>query len=205
MPHAFRRGPVVLLMALLGALALVGCAASSQAMRPTPTPLLVRLPTATPIATPSDPTGQALLKTARSAVASDARSVGVTYDPRSRQLTVIVVIDGIVPDTDARIAAAYARVKALTFREQSDLWSSGLPLSQAQVIIMGPTQDEYADIVDQWYGIAVLTAPVARRIPWPNATPASAWALYDQTFLRPSFTVADDIVTGPAATATPGR
>ncbi|HEX9035666.1 MAG TPA: hypothetical protein VF808_01610 [Ktedonobacterales bacterium] len=200
-------GLVACALALLGlALALAGCAsgAASGAARPTDTPVTVSLPTSTPIPTPSDPAGQALLGVARAAAGEDALSVGVTYDTPTRHLTVTVTITGSVPDTDASIATAYARVKALTLAVERALWASGQLLSQAQVIVMGPAQDEYGEVTDQWYGIAVLNQPAARRIPWASATPASAWRLYDQTYLRVSFTVADDIITGPVATYTPG-
>lgn len=192
-------------LALVALLALAGCAAGASA---TPQPTLaagtLMLPTATPIPTPAGPAGQALLRAAQGAVGAGARSVGLTYDTTTKQVTVTIVIDGIIPDTGDQIAAAYKRVKALTFQVERALWASAQPLRQAQVIVMGPAQDEYGEVTDQWYGIAVLNAPAARRITWASATPESAWKVYDQTYLRPSFTVADDINTGPAPTATPG-
>jgi hypothetical protein len=203
MGNRFRREGIAL--ALVALLALAGCAAGASA---TPQPTLaagtLMLPTATPIPTPADPAGQALLRAAQGAVGAVARSVGLTYDTTTQQATATILIDGIIPDTDDRIAAAYTRVKTLTFQVERALWASGQPLRQAQVIVMGPAQDEYGEVTDQWYGIAVLNAPAARNIAWTSATPASAWKRYDQTFLRPSFTVADDIITGPAPTATPG-
>lgn len=206
MGRASRRGVIVIGLALgCGLLALAGCGAGATgAPRPTTPAGQTYLPTDTPIPTPSDPTGQALLRVAQAAAGSGAHGVGATYDAGTRQLTVTLFIDGAVPDTDAQVATAYARSEALTFQEENALWASGLTLNQAQVIIMGPAQDEYANVTNQWYSIAVLSAPVARRIPWATATPASAWKVYDQTYLRPSFTVADDIITGPAPTNTPG-
>ena len=194
-----------LALTLAVALPLAGCAAGASA---TPQPTLaagqIMLPTATPIPTPADPAGQALLRAAREAVGASVRSVGLTYDRTAQQATAMILIDGIVPDTNDQIAAAYARVKTLTLQVEDALWASGQPLRQAQVIIMGPAQDEYGEVTDQWYGIAVLNAPAARRIAWASVTPESGWKLYDQTYLRPSFTVADDIITGPVPTATPG-
>ncbi len=207
MRHAFGRALIALLMALASVLALAGCApgaANSVNSGPTPTPVLAQLPTATPIPTPADPTGQALLRAAQGAAGSAARSVGATYDASAQSLTVTVTINGNVPLTDAQIAAAYARVKALVFQEMNGLWSNGLPLRQATVIIQGPTKDEYNDIINQWYGIAVVKVATARRLSWASATPESAWSAYDQTFLREQFDLFDEIpYAPPAATATP--
>jgi hypothetical protein len=158
------------------------------------------LPTSTPLATPSDPAGQALLQTARAAVGSAAHTVEVAYDVATGNLTVTITITGVPPDTDAAIAAAYARVKTLSFQEMSHLWASGQPLNQVTVDILGPAQDEYDIIYPQDYSIATLNAATARRISWASATPASAWALYDNTFLRTSFTVFDDVPAAPTAT-----
>lgn len=206
--RAFRRGRAPLL-ALVGILALAGCAsvaANSADTGPTPTPVLAHLPTATPIATPSDPVGQELLASAQGAVGSAARSVGVAYDARAESLTATVTIDGNVPLTDAQIAAAYARVKTLCFQEMNGLWSSGLPLRQVMVIIMGPTHDEYNATVNQWYGIAVVKEATARRFSWASATPESAWSAYDQTFLRELFDLFDEIPPAPPMpTATAAR
>jgi hypothetical protein len=203
MARLSRRGMLVIGLALV--MTLAGCGARASGVpQPTLAAGQTYLPTDTPIPTPADPTGQALLRVAQAAAGTDAHGVGAAYDAGTRQLTVTLFIDGIVPDTNAQIATAYARSKALTFKVEDALWASGLTLSQAQVIVMGPAQDEYANITNQWYSIAVLSAPVARRIAWASATPESAWKSYDQTYLRPSFTVADDIITGPVATSTPG-
>jgi hypothetical protein len=195
--------------ALALGLALSGCAsvtANNINTGPTPTPVLAQLPTATPIPTPADPTGQALLRTARSALGSSARSVEGTYDTSAQSLTVTVTIDGNVPLTDDQIAAAYARVKALVLQEMSGLWSSGLPLRQAMVIIQGPTKDEYNIIINQWYGIAVVKESTARHFAWASATPESAWKTYNQTYLREQFDLFDEIPPAPPlATATPTK
>jgi hypothetical protein len=207
MPHAFRRGAMVFLMALVGALALTGCAASAATgadTGPTPTAVLEKIPTATPIATPSDPTGQALLNTARIAVGSAATLVEAVYDGRTQSLTVIVTISGDLPLTNAQIAAAYARIKALCFQEMSKLWSSGPSLRQATVVILGPAKDEYNAIINQLYGYAVVNESTARRVSWASATADSAWSAYDKTYLRPDFDLFDDIPPAPPApTATP--
>ena len=208
MRHAFMRGRVSLII-LAFTLTLAGCApgvASGADTGPTPTPVLVKLPTATPIATPSDPVGKEPPATAQGAVGSAARSVGVVYDGSAQSLSVTVTIDGNVPLTDAQIAAAYARVKTLCFQEMNGLWSSGLPLRQVMVIILGPTKDEYNATVNEWYGIAVVKDATARRLSWASATPESAWSVYDQTFLREMFDLFDEIPPAPPlATATAAR
>jgi hypothetical protein len=202
MRQVLRRGWGFVGLAAL--LTLAGCGAPSAFAGPTQTAVQVMLPTATPIATPSDPAGQQLLRTARGAVGSAAQSVGVTYDVATKNLAVTIIITGIVPDSDARVAAAWERAKTLSFQELNGLWSSGLPLRQVTVYVLGPAQDEYDTIYPQAYSVAIVSAATARRIPWPNATPDSAWRLYDLTFLRPSFTVADDIPPVPTAPPSQG-
>ena len=198
---------MVLLLAVAGVLTLVGCDASasnSVNTSPTPTPVLEKVPTATPIATPSDPTGQKLLQAARGAVGSAATLVEATYDVGARNLMVTVTISGDLPLTEAQIATAHARTKALCFQELSGLWASGLPLRQTTVVIVGPTKDEYNAIINQLYGYAVVNQSTARRVPWASATPESAWSAYDKTYLRPEFDLFDEIpYAPPAATATP--
>lgn len=204
----FRRWRVALLT-LVGVLALVGCApaaANSADTGPTPTPVLVHMPTATPMATPSDPTGQALLKTARGAVGSAASSVGITYDRSAESLSVTVTISGDLPLTETQIAAAHTRIKTLCLQEMSGLWSSGLPLRQATVVILGPTKDEYNAIINQLYGYAVVNESTARRVSWASVTPESAWSAYDQSYLRPEFDLFDEIPPAPPlSTATPAH
>ena len=194
------------LAALAFCVALAGCAAGAPGeASATPQPTLAAgtadLPTVTPMPTPTDPAGQALLRAAQGAVGS-AASVGVTYDVTQKQLVVTLTITGDVPTTDAAAAIAVARAQTLTFQEQHGMWASGQPLSSVTVTVMGPAQDPYDGIIYQVYTVATVSAATARRIPWPSATPASAWSLYDQTFLRPGFVVQDH--TLPDATATPG-
>ncbi|HEU0025991.1 MAG TPA: hypothetical protein VFQ25_02660 [Ktedonobacterales bacterium] len=194
-------------MTVAGALALVGCAGSasnSANTGPTPTPVLEKVPTATPIATPSDPTGQKLLQAARGAVGSAASLVEATYDVRAQSLTVTVTISGDLPLTETQVDAAHARTKALCFQELSGLWASGLSLRQTTVVIVGPTKDEYNAIINQLYGYAVVNESTARSVSWASATPESAWSAYDKTYLRPEFDLFDEIpYAPPAATATP--
>jgi hypothetical protein len=198
--HRARRAATVALagLALLG---LAGCGAQASGA------IIHRAPTATPTQGPgptltTPTTAQALTASAQGAVGAAASAVAVTYDPSSQQASVTLTITGDVPTTDARIAAAIARAQTLTFQEENDLWSTGLPVSAVIVTVMGPAQDPYDGIINQVYSVATVSAATARRIPWASATPQSAWALYDSTFLRPGFVVQDH--TLPDATATPG-
>lgn len=147
-----------------------------------------------------------MLQAARSAAGSSASSVEAAYDGRAQSLTVTVTISGDLPLTETQIAAAHARIKSLCFQELSGLWSSGLPLRQTTVVIVGPTKDEYNAIINQLYGFAVVNESTARRVSWTSATPDSAWSAYDQTYLRPEFDLFDEIPPAPPApTATTGR
>ncbi len=181
-------------------LALAGCAsttANSGASNAAPSATATTATTA-PSATFTTPTTSELLSAnARGAVGAAATSVAVAYDTSAEKATVTITIAGDVPDTDAKIAVAYARVKTLCFQEENALWTSGQPLRQVTVVILGPTQDEYDNTVNQWYGIAVVGGETAHRFSWANVTPESAWSAYDQTFLRSSFVVFDEIPPAP--------
>lgn len=199
-----RGGVYVAPLALVLALVIAGCASgagsgATAGARMTPTTTVPPL-VLTPTAPPASPMSAMLAALAQGAVGAAARAVTVTYDTSSEQATVTVTITGDLPNTDARIAAAYARVKVLSFQEENALWTSGLPLRQVMVIIMGPTQGEYADIVDGWYGIVVVGEATARRIPWTSATPDGVWSAYDQSWLRTRFDLFDDIPPAPTAT-----
>ena len=194
----------IALLALTLTLALAGCAsgaANSVTHVATPTATVTAAPSAT-FTAPT--TGDLLAANAQGAVGAAARSLTTAYDASAEKLTVTIIIAGDVPDTDAKIAVAYARVKTLCFQEENALWTSGQPLRQVTVVILGPTQDEYDTIVNQWYGIVVVNQTTARKFSWASATPESAWNVYDQTFLRQSFVVFDEIPPAPPMqTATP--
>lgn len=190
------RGPLYLAAAL--ALALAGCAppGSGAASQLAPSATHTPAPRTSTISAPPA-TADLLALEARGAVGSAAKSVTVAYAAAARKATVTITITGIVPDTGVRMNAAWERTKTLCFQEQHALWASGLPLEQVMVVVLGPTQDEYDDTVNQWYGIAVVSAATARRIPWANATPDSVWGAYDQGWLREQFTLFDDIPPAP--------
>jgi hypothetical protein len=161
---------------------------------PTATPTTRAAPT--PASTPT--TAELLNSVAQEAVGPAATNVSLTYDASTEQANVTLTIAGDVPTTDARIATAYSRVKTLCFQEQNNFWSSGLPVRQVNVTIMGPVQDAYDGIINQVYGIATVNEATARHISWPGSTPASVWSAYDFTWLRPSFVERDNAL--PAST-----
>lgn len=120
-----------------------------------------------------------------------AQKVNVVYDAQKQTTTVTLTVAGLVPNTDARVAAAYALVKLLTFKAMPALWSSGVGLREVTLIVLGPIQDEYNDIVNDWYGVVVVEAATAQRIAWASLSPDTAWTMYDQNNLRYRFELFD--------------
>jgi hypothetical protein len=129
--------------------------------------------------------------------AQAAQSVQTTYDAQVASVTVTVTVGGAVPLTDQQISAAQELTKTLSLREQQAMWGSGVTLKDVKVMVFGPTQDEYADIVAQPYGSAVLAAPTAASFIWANLSADSAWDRYDSVYLRPTFDVVDDVPVAP--------
>ncbi len=129
--------------------------------------------------------------------AQAAQSVRMVYDAQAAGVTVTVTVGGAVPLSDQQISAAQELTKAFSLREQQAMWGSGVTLKQVKVMVFGPTQDEYADIVAQPYGSAVLVAPTAASFVWASLSADSAWEHYDSVYLRPTFDVVDDVPVAP--------
>ena len=201
MRNAWRRAASMALMTLMLAVTLVGCASTSTNG---PTKQATPVATTAPASTNTRPTVADLLDaSARGAVGAAVRKVETTYDASAEKLIVTLTITGKVPLTDAQMAAAWERAKTLCFQEENALWASGLPLRQVMVVVVGPTKGEYNEILDGWYGISVVGEATARHIPWATATPDSVWNSYDQSMLRNSFDLFDEIpASPPAPTAT---
>ena len=181
---------ITTLALLIGAL-LVGCAPAAGAAPHAATA------TATPLATPAlvaspGPATQ-LGERTRQAIGTLARKVEVAYDAATRTATVSITISGGVPLTDQQVAAAHELVKLLCYKASAALWSSGVALSQVTLLVLGPMQDAYANIITDWYGVTELTASSAQRIQWASLSPDAAWNRYDQRMLRVSFSVPDEI------------
>src|SRR6185437_8632035 len=176
---------------------LVGCALAS-ACAPvagnsqsrsvaTPTTTLA----ATPTAGAMSPIAAQLAARAQQAIGSLGQQVAATYDASAEAATVTVTVSGRVPLTDAQIAAAHALVMQICYFAEPALWSSGVPLREVTLIVLGPMLDEYDDIISNWSGIAVVKAGSARRIYWARLSPDAAWYLYDQHILRTSYDIFD--------------
>ncbi len=130
-------------------------------------------------------------------LAQSAQSAQTVYDAQAASVTVTVTVGGAVPLTDQQISAAQELTKSISLREQQAMWESGVTLKEAKVMVFGPTQDEYADIIAQPYGSAVLDAATAAHVVWANLSADSAWGRYDSVYLRPTFDVVDDVPVAP--------
>jgi hypothetical protein len=137
------------------------------------------------------PVAAQLAARAQQAIGSLGQHVEATYDASKQAATLTVTIAGTTPFTDEQIATAHNRVKVICYWVMSALWSSGAPLREVTAIVLGPMQDAYANIISDWYGVAVVGASDASRIDWPGVGPYTAWGLYDQAMLRVRFDVPD--------------
>lgn len=132
-----------------------------------------------------------LAQQACQAVGNLAQSVLTVYDPNADSVKITVGVGGTVPNTDQKVSAAQELTKMIAYQEQQAMWASGVALKQVTVTVMGPTQDEYANIIAQPYGAAVLDAPTAKRLDWMRLSADSAWHAYDIVFLRPYYVLND--------------
>lgn len=126
-----------------------------------------------------------------------AQAVQIAYDAQAASVTVTVTVGGVVPLTDQQISAAQELTKSISLREQQAMWGSDVPLKEVKVMVFGPTQDEYANIIAQPYGSAVLDAATAASLVWANLSADGAWDRYDSVYLRPTFDVVDDVPVAP--------
>jgi hypothetical protein len=123
--------------------------------------------------------------------------VQTAYDGQTASVTVTVTLGGAVPLTRQQISAAQEMTKSISLREQQAMWGSGVSLKGVKVMVFGPTQDEYANIIAQPYGSAVLHAATVASFVWANLSADSAWDRYDSVYLRPTFDVVDDLPAAP--------
>lgn len=157
---------------LLGALllALAACSTSTAAKN--------SVPAVTPTAVVSGP----LASVVTPAVGSLAQRIVTEYDTSAQQAKVTLTI-GAAPD----VATAQMRVMTLSFQVQKAVWASNPALHEVKVIVLGPIRDDYANIIDDAYGVSDVLAPTASKLSWSALTPESAWSRYDSTWLRPSY------------------
>ncbi len=180
----------LLLAALVGSLVLGGCATATG---------VVASPTkATSTATATPPTAGAtsgpagsLAARVRQALGGQATQVTATYDAQKRMATITIIVGDTLPNTDAKVAAAYAQIKIICYQTFRAAWASGIALREATALVEGPIQDEYANIITDWYGVAVIESTTAQRLDWANESPDSAWNAYSQHMLRSSFVLFD--------------
>jgi hypothetical protein len=119
------------------------------------------------------------------------RSVDTTFDAAQAKASVTITLGGTVPNTDAKVSAAQELAKGFCFMAEQALWANASSYSEVTVIVQGPTQDEYANIVTGAYAVAVVESRGGRSIPWATTTSDSAWQTYDTVFLTESFVLVD--------------
>jgi hypothetical protein len=127
----------------------------------------------------------------RSVWSLGVKQLTTTYESQSASATVTITLGGAVPTTPAQISAAQELTKAYCLMALQALWTSGVPLSQTLVTVEGPTQDEYADVVNQPYGAVTLGSVTARQIGWSHVSVDTAWNDYPGAFLRPNYVLVD--------------
>jgi hypothetical protein len=196
--RAIRTGTA--LSALLASMLVLGCAPASGARAPaTRTPGVAPTPTSLPCppATtgPSTPEQQRLAAAVLAAAGADAHCLDTTYGAQDRTATVTVTVAGLVPTTTAAIAAAQELSKVLCFRAQQALWTSGVALSGASVLVLGPILDPYVNETLAPYASADLGARTAATFTWAQLSPDAAWGRYDNVFLRVGFNPQDGVPT----------
>ena len=157
---------------LLGALllALAGCSTSTAAK--------TSAPVATPTAVASGPLASVVVPATRPL----AQRIVTEYNTSAQQAKITLTV-GAAPD----VATAQAWVMALSFHVQKAVWASNPALHEVKVIVLGPIRDDYANIIDDAYGVSDVFAPTATKLSWSALTPESAWNRYDSTWLRSSY------------------
>ena len=119
------------------------------------------------------------------------QSVETSFDEAHAKASVTITLGGTVPNTDAKTSTAQELAKGFCFMAEQALWTNGIPFSEVTVIVQGPTQDEYANIVTGAYAVAVVEARGGHAIPWNTTTTDSAWQSFDTVFVRESFVLVD--------------
>jgi hypothetical protein len=157
---------------LLGALLLALAACSTSTAAKTSAPM------ATPTAVASGPLASVVAPAAHPL----AQRIVTEYDTSAQQAKITLTV-GAAPN----VATAQARVMTLSFQVQKAVWASNPALHEVKVIVLGPIRDDYANIIDDAYGVSDVFALTAATLSWSALTPESAWSRYDSTWLRPSY------------------
>lgn len=173
---------LVFVLATTSACASAGAKSSAQQTMPTPT-----LISSCPEAASAAP-GDRLTHVACLAVRGLVGRVQTTYDPQTQTAQVTATFVGTrVPRSEQQIGAAQEAVKAVCFRAQHALWTSGVALRQVTVTVQGPILDDFFNVITDWYGGSRLTATSATALDWQRMAAASAWGHYDQVWLRTAY------------------
>lgn len=159
-------------VACVALLSLAGCAGAPSATSHTPAPS----PTSAPILTGP------LASVVGPVVGGRARRITTSYDASAKQATITLTI-AAAPNVNA----AQERVIALCYAVQKALWTSDPSLREVKVIVLGPLRDDYADIIEDAYGVADVLAPTGTKLSWNTLSPQAAWDHYDNTWLRASY------------------
>ena len=159
------RAASLLLCATL--LAIAGCASS--------TPPRVSAP-------PTPVVDGPLASVVRPVVGTQPQRISTSYDASTQQAKITLTI-GAAPT----VQAAQAIVMMLCFQVQKALWASNPSLREVKVIVLGPIRDDYANIIDDAYGVSDMLAPTAAKLQWSAISPDAAWSRYDNTWLRPTY------------------
>jgi hypothetical protein len=183
----------VVALVVLGSL--TACATTKSAPRQVASKTVAGCPVAATTSTQDTLTGRACDTIGR--LPQLTQSVQTAYDGQTASVTVTVTLGGAVPLTRQQISAAQEMTKSISLREQQAMWGSGVSLKGVKVMVFGPTQDEYANIIAQPYGSAVLHAATVASFVWANLSADSAWDRYDSVYLRPTFDVVDDLPAAP--------
>lgn len=192
--HRGRGGYLVMAVALTCTIALSACNAGGQTAKKAK-PIVVGC-TESAITALSAPQDE-LSRRACLAAGNQALSVQTVYSAPDATAKITVTVGGAVPLTKQQIGVAEEMTKSICRQEQQAMWASGVTLKVVTVTVMGPTQDEYADIVAQVYGSVRLDASTATHFDWAHLSADSAWDRYSTVYLRPTFDVVDDVPTAP--------
>jgi len=167
------RGAATLLLLAMAA-ASVGCAARPAAGPATPT-------------VDAAAARQRLDGLARQAVADFTRQVQTSYDGGSRATQVTATVGWTADIGIGDIEKSHERAKAICFLAQRALWTSGVPLREATVTVLGPVQDDYGSQIIDAHAAAYLAANTSAGFAWGSLTADAAWDRYDREWLRPNY------------------
>lgn len=121
------------------------------------------------------------------AVASETSQVQMRYGAnRTAQATITVGWNATYTAND--VPREQERVKRICFAAQKALWTNGVAITDALVIVIGPVTDEYGSPTTGAHGTAELSAPNAMGLRWGTLDPDAAWTHYDHVYLRDTYT-----------------